>query len=377
MLSCTTSKYFCFVAQNNTIKCVNFNRSEITETRIISRDIIDSIVSLYITGTNEFIAMTHDSEFIVLNIDDDTCKPLNLDVDNHGLVTIDQYLYQYGPIQICFSTHWIRITCGTSDVKKINVDLAENEEIKCVCFRTGYLTIRTNLKMIVNKVSTESCDVVSENIFSISKKYDHETYYKGYFFFLNDRCFDVYNVKLKNESFTIDEKFTMDHIVGTSSFGGKIHILGKTHNKITHLYLTTNKKNDDDIVITLFDNKFYLHEFYSCEYDSQHLPVEYYVSCGHVHTCMCDIKYVLYTDNKTYVEFIEENTKTKSCFVMDYQIKNIFTMGCDRLVIVTDGCVIKYYTITRDVDNKINISCIGDDPHLIKFLSGKNTKKAQ
>ena len=377
MLSCTTSNYFCFVTQNNTIKCVNFSCDEITETIIISRDVVDSIVSLYYTCTNEFIAMTYDSKFMVFNVNNDTCEPLNLDVDDHGLVTINQYLCLGRPLWVCFSTHWIRVTRGTSYVKKISVDLAENEKIKGVHIYTGYLVIHTNLKIIVNKFSCGSADITSENIFVIPKKYKRATYYDGYFFFLNNSRIDVYKKKFENESFTIDKKFTMDRIVSVNSFGGTIHILGKTHNKFTHIYLTINKKNGDDIVVTIFGSNFYLHEFYSCEYDPQHLPNQYSVSCGHAHTCDCTMKYVIYTDKKTYVEFVEENTKTKSCYVMDYQIKDVFLAHCNKMIIVTDECVIKYYTIARDVDNTIVIKYISDDTHLIKNLSGKNTKKAQ
>ena len=390
MLFCTTPKYFCFVTQDNTIKCTNLHHCQKTETKIISNDVIDSIVSLYDTCSNEIVAMTHDSEFIVFNINSETYVPLNLDVDNYESVTqkkhdpsqsirvrIDHYRRRAVSVPICFSTQWLRIMYSTSIVKKINMDLAENEKIKNACIIGEYLLIRTNLKTIINTFRIESASIASETIHIIYKKYKCETYYYGCFFFLNNSCIDVYNKKFECESFALGEKFTMDHIIDMKLLRDRVHILGKMNNKLMHLHFSIRKKNDDDIVINVFGTNFYLSEFYSCEYDLEHIPNLFYASCGHLYTCICKIKYTLYSNTKTHIELIEENTKTKSCFVMDYQIKNIFVENCNRLVITTDEGVVKYYTISRGVNNKISISHVQDDTHLVKYLCGKNTKKAQ
>ena len=116
----------------------------------------------------------------------------------------------------------------------------------------------------------------------------------------------------------------------------KVYLIEKTGDTRSYYCLNDTKENDNDIMIQLSRGKIYLHKYY----DATQSII--YFSCRHMHNCTCQLKYLfLYREN--FLEFIDEDTKTKSIIEYTDKINNIIVLNCDIIAIVTQENIIKYY----------------------------------
>ena len=102
------------------------------------------------------------------------------------------------------------------------------------------------------------------------------------------------------------------------------------------------------------------------------------MSCHHTYRCNCLLKFSLSYDDKNILEFLDDETKTKTIIEFECEIKWLCIINSNILVIITHENAIKYYTVTQDTTHNFMVEHIQDDVDIIKIvnLKGLHTKKA-
>ena len=336
-----------------------------------SHDIIPSIVKIIYVSDKKIMATTYDSQVMIFDIGDFTCEKFAPDIiSNHAHINIvKKYIYaNLMAVFILGGPKYLYISHGTNMVKQIAIDLDDDETIHDIEICGIFLFILTTEKLIINSFYLETHRYTLQKLKIIHNKYDDVMYYMEYYFLLNNGIIDIYDMKYEKQYSMANEIYICD----MKLVHGKIFMLGKINQEFAFYCCRTDEINNDDIQIILSNKKFYLHLLYYLDQE----PKKWDMSCRHYRNCDCVLKYILHTDNNTFLEFIQYDTDVRSRFIIDYEIKKIITINCMNFVIITNQHLLKYYTVSLDMNHKLTITHIKDDEDLVKDLSGIHVKKA-